>query len=78
MYIYPIQSDIIHRIHPKHSNLENRFFRYLGPQKSPKKLQKNDHSIATFSIFLIGMVYFGWYLVNPHVKVVQNKYGNGE
>ena len=23
------------------------------------------------------MVYFGWYLVNPHVQVVQNMFGKG-
>ena len=44
------------------------------PQKSPKKAQKTDHSIAIYSNFLIGMVYFGYHLVNPHVQVVQNMY----
>ena len=47
------------------------------PQKSPKKAQKTDHSIAIYSIFWIGMVYFGWHLVNPHVQPVQNMYGKG-
>ena len=37
------------------------------PQKSPKKAQKTDHSIAIYSNFWIGMVYFGCHLVNPHV-----------
>ena len=40
MYIYGIQSDRMHSFHPKHSNLENRCFRYIRPQKSPKKAQK--------------------------------------
>ena len=35
------------------------------PQKSPKKAQKTDHSIAIYSNFWIGMVYFGYHLVNP-------------
>ena len=39
MYIYSIQSDMMHSFHPKHSNLENRCFRYIGPQKSPKILE---------------------------------------
>ena len=45
------------------------------PQKSPKKAQKTDHSIAIYSNFWIGMVYFGCHLVNPHVQTVQNMYG---
>ena len=47
------------------------------PQKSPKKAQKTDHSIAIYSIFWIAMVYTyrRWYLVNPHVQTVQNMYG---
>ena len=40
MYIYGIQSDKMHSFHPKHSNLENRCFRYIRPQKSPKIAQK--------------------------------------
>ena len=47
------------------------------PQKSPKKAQKTDHSIAIYSNFWIGMVYFGCHLVNPHVQTVQNMYGKG-
>ena len=47
------------------------------PQKSPKKAQKTDHSIAIYSNFWIGMVYFGYHLVNPHVQTVQNMYGKG-
>ena len=47
------------------------------PQKSPKKAQKTDHSIAIYSNFLIGMVYFGYHLVKPHVQTVQNMYGKG-
>ena len=27
--------------------------------------------------FLIGMVYFRWYLVNPHVQTVHIMYGKG-
>ena len=56
MYIYGIQSDRMHSFHPKHSNLENSCFRYIRPQKAPKIAQKTDHSIAIYSIFLIGMV----------------------
>ena len=77
MYIYGIQSDRMHSFHPKHSNLENRCFRYIGPQKSPKILQKTDLSFANFSFFLISMVYFKCFLVNPHVQGVQNMYGKG-
>ena len=47
------------------------------PQKSPKKGQKTDDSIAIYSNFWIGMVYFGCHLVNPHVQTVQNMYGKG-
>ena len=47
------------------------------PQKSPKKAQKTDHSIAIYSNFWIGMVYFGCHLVKPHVQTVQNMYGKG-
>ena len=47
------------------------------PQKSPKKAQKMDHSIAIYSNFWIGMVYFGYHLVKPHVQTVQNMYGKG-
>ena len=66
MYIYDKQSEKIHRNHPKHSNLENRFFRYIRPQKSPKIAKKNDDPITNCSIFWIGMAYFIWYVVNPH------------
>ena len=41
------------------------------PQKSPKKAQKTDHSIAIYSNFWIGMVYFGYHLVKAHVQAVQ-------
>ena len=47
------------------------------PQKSPKKALKMDHKIAIYSSFLIGMVYFGCHLVNPHVQTVQNMNGKG-
>ena len=47
------------------------------PQKSPKKGQKTDHSIAIYSIFLIVMVYFKCFKVNPNVQTVQNMYGKG-
>ena len=47
------------------------------PQKSPKKAQKTDHSIALYSNFWIGMVYFGYHLVKAHVQTVQNMYGKG-
>ena len=66
MYIYGIQSDIMHSFHPKHSNLENRCFCYIRPQKSPKIAKKNDDPITNCSIFWIGMAYFIWYVVNPH------------
>ena len=36
-----------------------------------------DHSIAIYSIFCIGIVYFRCVLVNPHVQVVQNMCGKG-
>ena len=48
------------------------------PQKSPKIAQKTDHSIAIYSNFWIGMVYFGYHLVKPHVQTVQNMYSKGE
>ena len=34
--------------------------------------KKTDHSIAIYSIFCIGMVYFGCLQVNPHIQAVQN------
>ena len=40
MYIYDKQRYTMHRNHPKHSNLENRCFRYKRPQKSPKEPKK--------------------------------------
>ena len=42
-----------------------------------KNSQKTDHSIAIYSNFWIGMVYFGCHLVNPHVQTVQNMYCKG-
>ena len=45
------------------------------PQKSSKKAQKTDHSVAIYSNFWIGMVYFGYHLVKAHVQTVQNMYG---
>ena len=76
MYIYGIQSDKMHSFHPRHSNLKNRCFRYIRPQKSPKIAQKKSLN-RDFLNFLIGMVYFRCYLVNPHVQGVQNMYGKG-
>ena len=70
MYIYDKQSDRIHRNHPKHSILENRCFRYIRPQKSPKIAQKNDHSIALAQKKFIGMVYLLWYMLNPYFQTV--------
>ena len=64
IYIYGIQCDFMQKI-------------AKNTQKSPKKVQKTDHSIAIYSNFLIGMVYFGYHLVNPHVQTVQNMYGKG-
>ena len=46
-------------------------------QKWPKIAKKTDHSIAIGSILCIGMVYFKWLLVNPHVQAVQNMCGKG-
>ena len=51
-------------------NIGSRF------QKWPKIAKKTDLSIAICSIF-IGMVYFEWYLANPHVKAVQEMCGKG-
>ena len=39
--------------------------------------KKTDHLIAIYSIFCIGMVYFRCFLVNLHVKAVQNICGKG-
>ena len=47
------------------------------PQKSPKITQKTDHSIAIYTNFWIGMVYFGYHLLNPHVQAVQNMCAKG-
>ena len=44
-------------------------------QKWPKIAKKTDHSIAIYSIFCIGMVYFGCLQVNPHIQAVQNMCG---
>merc|ERR1711884_498639 len=41
-------------------------------EKLPKIAKKTDHSIAIYSIFCIGMVYFGCLQVNPHIQAVQN------
>jgi len=47
-------------------------------QKWPKIAKKTDHSIAIYSIFCIGMVYFGCLSVSPHIQVVhQNMCGKG-
>ena len=51
MYVYAIQSERIHRIHPKHCNLENHCFCYIRPQKSPKIAQKTITQ-SQFSHFL--------------------------
>ena len=72
-----LTNSAMHRNHPKHSNLENRCFRYIRTQKSPKKAQKTNHSIAICSILLIGMVYKRLCLVNPHVQTFRNMYGQG-
>ena len=50
---------------------------WLPTSEITKKSPKTDHSIAICSNFLIGMVYFGCHLVNPHVQTVQNMYGKG-
>ena len=41
-------------------------------QKFPQKLCTQSRFAQGF---LIGMVYFGWYRVNPHIQTVQNIYG---
>ena len=46
-------------------------------QKWPKIAQKTDHLIAIYSIFFIGMVYFGCLQVNPHIQAVQNMCSKG-
>ena len=46
-------------------------------QKWPKIAKKTDHSIAIYSIFCIGMVYFGCLQVNPHIQAVQNMCSKG-
>ena len=58
-------------------NLNLQFKSGSRPRKSPKKAQKTDHSIAIYSNFWIGMVYFGCHLVNPHVHTIHNMYGKG-
>ena len=52
---------------------------YFGSraQKLPKIAKKTDHSIAIYSIFCIGMVYFGCLLVSPHIQAVQNMCSKG-
>ena len=42
-------------------------------KNTPKNFALNPNLLN----FLIGMVYFGWYLVNPHVRTVQKMYGKG-
>ena len=37
-----------------------------------KRQKKMDHSIAIYSIFCIGMVYFRCLQVNPHIQALQN------
>ena len=49
----------------------------IGLKYITKNSQKRDHSIAIYSIFWIGMVYFGYHLVKAHVQTVQNMYGKG-
>ena len=57
---------------------QNRRFYYinLAPElRNHQKCQKEtDHSTVICSIFFLGITYFGWYLVNPHVQAVQNMY----
>ena len=42
-----------------------------------KNRQKNGSLNRDFLNFFIGMAYIGWYLVNPRVQAVQNKYVKG-
>ena len=41
-------------------------------QKSPKIVKKTITHLRFPQFFFIGMVYFGWYQVNPYVQAVQN------
>ena len=47
----------MHSFHPKHSNIENRYFRYIRPQKSSKIAQKNWSLNLDLLNFFIGMVH---------------------
>ena len=59
------------------NKIKNHCFRYISPQKSPKIAQKRITQSQFAQIFFIGMVYFLWYVVNPHVQTAQNLYGKG-
>ena len=76
MYIYGKQSDRMH-IFTQNMQILKVVFLLYRTSEITKNTPKTDHSIAIFSIFLIGMVYFLWYVVNPHVQTVQNMYGKG-
>ena len=63
MYIYYKQSDRIHRNHPKHSNFENRCFRYKIEWRS-----YHDHHHQTITIIIVIPMFWsqsvplvGWY-----------------
>ena len=43
--------------------------------RSSEMTKKTFYSIAICSILGKGMVYFEWYVVNPHVQAVQNMCG---
>ena len=75
MYIYDIQSDLMHRNHLKHSAFEKSLISLynLGsrPQKSPKIAKKKRSLNRDLLNFFLDMVYIRWYLVNPYVQRVQ-------
>ena len=55
---------------------KNRWFYNVNSspelRNDQNRQKKMDHSIAIYSIFCIGMVYFGCLHVNPHIQAVQN------
>ena len=57
-------------------SLANSEVRLEEEEQSIAKRKKCNHSLNR-SIFCIGMVYFEWYLANPHVKAVLEMCGKG-
>ena len=59
---------------------KNRWFYNVNsaPElRNDRKSPKNESLNRDLLKFLVSMVYFGWYLVNPHAKAVQNMFGKG-